>query len=101
MSGRVIEVSGSTAQVELGEGIRANCRISAPSRETAATTKPAQALPDLASLTSMLQARWKSGPAADLSNPQELRAGQVASFRITNLDRAAKKIEVEPVSRGN
>lgn len=101
VSGRVIEVSGSTAQVELGEGIRANCRISAPSRETAATTKPAQALPDLASLTSMLQARWKSGPAADLSKPQELRAGQVASFRITNLDRAAKKIEVEPVSRGN
>jgi small subunit ribosomal protein S1 len=46
----------------------------------------------------MLEARWK-GAARDRSpRSQEVQAGQVLSFRITKLDRAAKKIEVELVS---
>ena len=40
-------------------------------------------------------ARWKGGAAAKSAEAQELQAGQVRSFRITKLDRAAKKIEVE------
>jgi small subunit ribosomal protein S1 len=43
----------------------------------------------------MLQARWKSGAVAETAKPDEVRAGQVRSFRITKLDPAAKKIEVE------
>jgi small subunit ribosomal protein S1 len=44
----------------------------------------------------MLQAKWKTGssPAA-ASKPEPARAGQIRSFRITSLDAAAKKIEVE------
>ena len=102
VSGRVIEVSGSTAQVELGEGIRAACKIPAftakPSGSVAHQPNPTA---DLASLSSMLQARWKSGPAAESAKSSELRAGQVARFRIINLDRAAKKIEVEPARGGD
>ena len=97
VSGRVMEVSGYTAQVELGEGIRAACRIPAESEHTG-KTQPVQA--DLASLTSMLQARWKSGAVSESSPAQELRAGQVSSFRITSLDRTAKRIDVEP-ARGS
>jgi small subunit ribosomal protein S1 len=43
----------------------------------------------------MLQARWKSGPAPSAAKPEDLRAGQVRTFRIAKLDPVAKKIELE------
>ena len=95
VSGRVLEVSGGSAQVELGEGIRAACSISQATQEAAKDT--ARAKTDLASLSSMLAARWKSGTVAESSKPQEIQPGQVRSFRITKLDRETKKIEVEVV----
>ena len=96
VSGRVVEVSGGMAQVELGEGIRAACSISqGPKHEDANHSTGARA--DLASLSSMLAARWKSGSVAEVSKPQEIQPGQVRKFRITKLDRTAKKIEVEVV----
>ena len=57
VSGRVVEESGSRATVELGEGIRATCRV-AQAVATSEAAKPA-AKADLSSLSSMLQARWK------------------------------------------
>jgi len=97
ITGRVVEVSGNTAQVEVAEGIRAMCRIVAEKKkdqDSAAVATPAPKS-DVASLSSMLQARWKSGAVAESSKPQELQAGQIRSFRIIQLDRAAKKIEIE------
>jgi small subunit ribosomal protein S1 len=94
VSGRIVDVSDSSAQVELGEGIHAACRIStAPKPEVANDTAGAKT--DLASLSSMLATRWKNGAVAESSKPQEVRPGQVRKFRITRLDRTAKKIEVE------
>jgi len=96
VSGRVIEVSGGSAQAELGEGIRAVCNISqAPTHENA--NRSASTKTDLASLSSMLAARWKAGAVAGSSKPQEIKPGQVREFRIVKLDQIAKKIEVEPV----
>jgi small subunit ribosomal protein S1 len=95
VSGRVIEVLGGGAQVELGEGIRAACKIARPKREDAARVSGTDI--DVASLSSMLAARWKSGAVAESSRPQEIQSGQVRKFRITRLDPAAKKIEVELV----
>ena len=97
VSGRVVEVSGSSAKVELGEGIQAACRLTAEKQkqEVAVTKQSAGAKADLDSLGSMLQARWKGGAVAKSAQPEEVRAGQVRSFRITKLDRAEKKIEVE------
>jgi small subunit ribosomal protein S1 len=92
VSGRVIEVSGSSARVELGEGINASCKLSAQKQEPAASSSGTT---DLASLSSMLSARWKSGAVAETSQPQAIQPGQIRKFRITKLDRAAKKIEVE------
>jgi small subunit ribosomal protein S1 len=98
VSGRVVEVLGGAAQVELGEDIRATCRISAEkAKQEASAAMSDGAKADLASLSSMLQARWKSGTLGGSPEPQEVLAGQVRSFRITKLDRAAKKIEVELV----
>jgi small subunit ribosomal protein S1 len=96
VSGRIVAVTDDSAVTELGEGIRATCRIAAPAKQEGAEAKRiAGAKPDINSLSSMLQARWKSGPAVQSSKPQELLSGQVRSFRITNLDSAEKKIEVE------
>jgi len=90
VSGRLVEQSSGVAKVELGEGVRAICHTvkNAPAAENKDETKP-----DLSSLTSMLQARWK-GSAAPVKS-ETLQVGQVRSFRIVKLDREAKKIDVE------
>src|SRR5580658_5032657 len=102
VTGRMVEVSGEHARVELGEGVVATCRMHAenptkPSKgDKSAEAAPAAASkPDLSSLGSMLQARWKTGPAASEAKPEALRAGQIRRFRIANLDQSAKKIELE------
>lgn len=96
VSGRVMEVSGAQARIELGEGVQATSRIQAAKASSEKTSeKPASTKADLSSLGSMLQARWKGAtPSAD-AKPQAVSAGQVLSFRITALDAAAKKIELE------
>jgi small subunit ribosomal protein S1 len=95
VSGHVVEVSGGAARVELGEGIRAACSISQAKQEDA--NQSAGARTDVASLSSMLAARWKSGAVAESSKAQEIQPGQVRKFRITKLDPTSKKIEVELV----
>jgi small subunit ribosomal protein S1 len=95
VSGRVVEVSGGLAQVELGEGIHASCKLSVHSPNPDAAKPAAGVQPDLASLSSMLSAKWKSGAVAETSKPQAIQPGQIRKFRITKLDRSAKKIEVE------
>ncbi len=95
VSGRVVEVNGERATVELGEGVRALCRglkvASAPAAEAKTETKA-----DLSSLTQLLSAKWKGkGPAATAA-PGALSAGQVRSFRIVALDAEARRVEVEP-----
>ena len=78
VSGRVVEASPAFVQIELGDGIRAVCRIKAesaalpavpvaePSATAPASSKTsskskakAEAKPDLSSLSSMLKARWQ------------------------------------------
>lgn len=105
VTGRIIDVSGERLRVELGEGIQAQCRMpkqGTESDEQQATTKRdtkavanSSAKPDLSSLGSMLQARWKGGAPASVAKPEGLRSGQVREFRIAKLDAAAKKIELE------
>jgi small subunit ribosomal protein S1 len=96
VTGRMTEISGANARVELGEGVMATCRL--PEERKPKEEKPAESAPsktDLSSLGSMLQARWKTGPAASETKPEAMRAGQIHKFRITKLDAAAKKIELE------
>jgi small subunit ribosomal protein S1 len=92
VTGRITGISGGRASVELGEGIAATCRIATDAGKEEAR---AEAKADLASLSSMLKARWKGGATQSASKPEPARAGQIRSFRIANLDRAAKQIELE------
>jgi small subunit ribosomal protein S1 len=94
VTGRMMEESGGSARVELGEGIHATCKVKAAAAAPAKAEAPKDSKADLSSLSSMLQARWKSG-SSPTAKAEPARAGQVRSFRIAKLDRAAKKIEVE------
>ncbi len=99
VTGRMMETSGATARVELGEGVRATCRVAEKNvdEEIAAAKAPqAEGKVDLSSLSAMLNARWKTGStAATAAKPEAARAGQIRSFRIVKLDADAKKLEVE------
>jgi small subunit ribosomal protein S1 len=109
VTGRVIEVADRHARVELGEGIEGKCRMdtSAAVAEKNTQAKPdvlsskpgsqTHSKPDLSSLGSMLQARWKGGAPAGEAKPEAIRAGEIRKFRIVKLDPAAKKIELELV----
>jgi small subunit ribosomal protein S1 len=94
VSGRLIEISGDHGTVELGEGIHANGRLVL---ETAAKEQSQPDRADLSSLSSMLAARWKNGPSASEAKTEPVRKGQIRSFRITMVDRGAKKIKVQLV----
>jgi small subunit ribosomal protein S1 len=97
VTGRLADISGSRAKVELGEGIQAVCRVgdSPQGGEDAASSSM-----DLSSLTNMLAAKWKHSAAGSPvgAKREPARAGQVRSFRITRLDPGNKKIEVELAS---
>jgi small subunit ribosomal protein S1 len=94
VSGRMGDVSHAQARVELGEGVQGVCRMKADAAGSEGA--PGEAPADLSSLTSMLSARWKGSESGAKS--EAASAGQVRSFRITKLDPAAKRIELELVS---
>ena len=91
VTGRFVDESAT--RVELGEGIFATCK--AASTTPAKSESQSSGKADLSSLSSMLQARWKTGAGAPVK-AEPARAGQIRSFRMTQIDRAAKKITVEP-----
>ncbi|HTS64703.1 MAG TPA: 30S ribosomal protein S1 [Candidatus Acidoferrales bacterium] len=89
VTGRMTDVGSGRARVELGEGVHGLCLLTAEARED---ERQAEGRVDLSSLSSMLQARWKGGEGG---KGEAVRSGQIRSFRITKLDPASKKIELE------
>jgi small subunit ribosomal protein S1 len=99
VSGRLLDDSGERVRVELGEGIFATCRLPAslPAEDQGAQAAGAA---DLSALSAMLNARWKTGtpssrPKVSAPRVEAPRAGQIRSFRITELDREKKLIALE------
>jgi len=96
VTGRVADVSGGRAKVELGEGIQVACKIGEAGQPE---EEAASAGMDVGSLSSLLSAKWKGGGGGvRVSKREPARAGQIRSFRIVKLDPGAKKIEVELAS---
>jgi small subunit ribosomal protein S1 len=98
VSGRVVSISSSAIQVELGEGIFATGKAPAAPSAPKPDTNPASAAApkiDLSSLSSMLKDRWKGNAPAAQSAPEPLAEGQIRTFKIKKLDAESKKIEVE------
>ncbi|HEX3969318.1 MAG TPA: 30S ribosomal protein S1 [Edaphobacter sp.] len=92
VTGRLIDISGDHGTVELGEGIHADARLvlAAETKEQTQTNAF-----DLSSLSSMLANKWKNGPSPGEAKADPVRTGQIRSFRITLVDRGAKKIKVQ------
>ena len=91
VSGRVVNVSGDRLKVELGEGVTAFApKPQEQHKEAAAGAQKA----DLSSLTAMLTQKWKSG-GGTAEAPEGVRAGQVRSFKITQIDLEKKRIDIE------
>ena len=91
VSGRIVDVSGGRMKVELGEGVKAFAKV--PEQKQEASAGAAKA--DLSSLTAMLNQKWKAGGGASDATAEAPKAGQVRKFRITNVDAATKKVELE------
>lgn len=95
VSGRLVEVQGNRAKVELGEGVIATCQLKQAEEKRGGGEQKTGS--DVSSLGAMLSARWKQGgPVGQDANAA--RAGQVRSFRISNLDAAKRLIELELAS---
>lgn len=99
VTGRVTEVGRSRATIELGEGVHAACALREKEQKQERRSGPV----DVSALSSMLASKWKGGGAAASndepeSKSDELKAGQIRSFRISKLDPEKKKIELELVS---
>lgn len=96
VSGRLMEIHGDRAKVELGEGIVATCQLKAREEKAGEPEQPKAA--DVSSLGAMLAARWKQGGASGGAGKPAARAGEVRSFRIARMDPAKRLIELELAS---
>ncbi len=96
VSGRLVEVQGNRAKVELGEGVIASCNLK--SQEENAPAESSARTSDVGSLSAMLAARWKQGAGQSEKGKPTARTGEVRSFRISNLDPGKRLIEIELAS---
>ena len=92
VSGRLMDVQGSRAKVELGEGVVGICQMKAQEEKPAGAQTEKSS--DVGSLSAMLSAKWKQGGASAASS-ESAKAGQILSFRIAHLDPAKRLIELE------
>jgi len=95
VSGRIVDVAKGSAKVELGDGLLVTCAL--PKQQKAAEQAQESAgRKDVSALSAMLSARWKQGraPAAETAG-ETPRTGQVRTFRISAVDAANKRIELE------
>lgn len=95
VNGRIIDVQGTRAKVELDEGIVAQCSMTPKEEKPAEPVAGKQS--DVSALSAMLAARWKQGPSlaegADIA-----REGQIRAFRIAALDPDKRVINLELAS---
>jgi len=94
VTGRLAEVAGNRAKVDLGDGVFGVCKLAAqPAKAEEEKSSPAA---DVSTLSAMLAAKWKSGGAEKVDD-QTPKAGQIRTFRIASLDAASKRIELDLV----
>lgn len=98
VTGRVVESHAERCKVDLGEGVFAQCRLKPPPAPEPAAAPPVAKSSDVSSLSAMLANKWKSGGGGGggTTAPNDgPKPGQVRSFKITAVDVANKKIDLE------
>ena len=96
VTGRVVAIDDSTgaAKVEFGDGVYGVCPPASAKKVGPSRRIGGGATGDISSMGSMLMARWKGSAQASSGKPNPLQPGQIRQFRITQLDRESKQIEV-------
>jgi small subunit ribosomal protein S1 len=89
LMGRVIEVHGNSAKIELAEGVHSRCKTKEEPSAQAAVPQAS----DVQDLAAMLSSRWKGGTGP--SAPEGIKPGQIRSFKITAIDVPNKRIDIE------
>ncbi len=101
ITGRIASIESGIAQVELGEGIHCTCKLPVVAAVQPEAPSAAAGKVDLSAFSSMLKNKWKTGAAdPSTSGPksnEEAKAGQIRNFRITHIDAASKRVELELV----
>ena len=98
VTGRMVDVGSGNARVELGDRIYATCSVTSQQKAKHDATQSADKA-DLSAFSSMLKSHWKGGATRPVERADDLQAGQIRSFRITKLEPASKKIELELADR--
>ncbi len=94
VTGRVVDVKGNRAKIELGEGVMAFVALQ-ESKSEAASAGSGQKV-DLSAMTAMLASKWKTGGGSGSKESDSgLRPGQVRSFKISAIDAEKKRIDLE------
>jgi small subunit ribosomal protein S1 len=97
VTGRVADVTRNRATVELGEGVQGHCPLTAQEQKQEQKSGPV----DVSALSSMLASKWKGAgggagtPSDTAPKNEQLKPGQIRTFRITKLDAEKKKIDLE------
>jgi small subunit ribosomal protein S1 len=89
LMGRVIEVHGNSAKIELAEGVHSRCKT----KDEASLQAAAPQASDVQDLAAMLSSRWKGGAGG--SATEGIKPGQIRSFKITAIDVPNKRIDIE------
>jgi len=93
VTGRVMDITGREARVELGEGIIGRCTV--PGASESSQPEGTGGNVDLSALGSMLQSRWKGSSPAAKPAPEPIKTGQVRSFGIARLDKDSREIQLK------
>jgi small subunit ribosomal protein S1 len=96
VTGRVVDVKGNRAKIELGEGVIAFVALEEAKKEAASAGGGGQKA-DLSAMTALLASKWKTGGGGGGAKESDsgLRSGQVRSFKILAIDVEKKRIDLE------
>ena len=100
VTGRIVDVKGDRAKVELGEGVFGICKLApAEAPESKGGPSPSAERVDVSTVTAMLAAKWKGGGASEPSSskaPEKdtLKPGQIRTFKIAHTGCGA---EADPI----
>jgi small subunit ribosomal protein S1 len=96
VTGRVMEVNRNRVTVELGEGVQGHCTLAAQEQKREQSRGPV----DVSALSAMLAGKWKGGNAPGDEEPKrdQVKPGQIRSFKIAKLDSEKKKIDLDLVN---
>ena len=97
VTGRVVKVRRGQATIELGEGVKAICRWDESAEETASeAAESPRSAQDVSSLGEMLRSAWQAGAGggSGSARPEDLKRGQVRSFKITAVDAKRRSIDL-------